>query len=305
MSITTREQLNKTAEELRGKLDLKGDNSVILMANVNSTFAKFVKFTSEEHTDDEISIAAKPVKAAIALYNDEQRMLRLESISKMKYPDAVADFTRSQTVEGVKLVRDKKAGEWSVDPDKDVPISAWDFLTIVCPTEINGIVDAVSIFMDNCAKVNFNDIEKTVVNRTGLSEGYIAMRKRMGWEITDLSKSGKGTLMKQLNELVARIFRVDLTMLKADLKWITTTIFITKDSANQAGKFVQRNEETCVNALFRAMYTRINQLPYDWQNDTNGEKNPKTVAANKTMGEEEPKAGKPAEVTGEKVTVKK
>lgn len=298
--MKNREQLNEIAAKVRTTMGIKGENSIVLKANADNLFAGFIKFVEEGHTDEEITMAARPVKDAISLYNDQMRVERLEALQPLKYQDAMAEYLRTQCVDGLALKNDKKAG-WGIVEDKNVELSAWDFVNYLCPGEIRGIVDACTIWMDNVAKVHFNDTEKSVTNRKGLSIAYIAMRSRMGWEITDIAKTGKGTLVKQLNELVARIFRIDLKMIKADLKFIEDSIFTTKSKANEAGTFVMRNEETLVNFMFRALYTRFNNLPYNWQSGSNEGNEPKSVEANDAMAEAPAKKQEEPVVTAESV----
>ena len=75
-------------------------------------------------------------------------------------------------------------------------------------------------------------------------------------------------------------------MQTTDVKFIKFFVINAKSKANEAGKFVIRNDATIVKAIFRAMYTRHNKLPYDWQTQNGSDKNAaRTSAANKDMAE--------------------
>ena len=97
MSIMTRVELNETAKKLQEKHTFKdGDrvlsgNSEIFHANIGREFATFADFLKIPRTDDEVASAKKPVSTAIALYNDEQRMTRLEQMQELDTDEALTD----------------------------------------------------------------------------------------------------------------------------------------------------------------------------------------------------------------------
>ena len=95
----------------------------------------------------------------------------------------------------------------------------------------------------------------------------------------------------------------DVTMIKADLKFIEDSLFDTKNGADTAGSYVMRNEKTVVGYIFRALYTRYNKLPYGFQNSSNAENTPESESVNRAMAEAEQKHGDETTVTAESVEI--
>jgi len=297
-----RSALNKTAGELRNKYGFTGDCPAVFAANIQRVFGIFRAFVEEGHTDEEITLALKPVNDAISLFNDEARRERLEQLEAMPQADAVRDFMRTQCVKGFTVGRNKDKA-WEITEDTAVAVSPYDMVKSLFPVEKATITDACCIFADNVAKWHFKNDEKSAVNRKGLSEQYIALRKRMGWEI-NAAKCSKSALAAQLTQIVGWVCPgLDITMINADVTFLETSIIQGKAIADKAGAYTMRNEETIVNYLYRAAYTRFNKLPYDFQSQTRGEKTPESEKANKDMAEVEPKTPKADKVTAEKVEI--
>lgn len=288
--MMTRVELNQTAENLAKKYAFKDGervlsaNSEIFHANIGREFALFSDFLKVTRTEDEVSAAKKPVTAAIGLYNDEQRMLRLEQLQDMTHKDAMRSYLDNQCVKGFQLKLDKNSG-WVVAGSDAVELDAYDFVSAICSADLNGILDACCIFVDNVAKYEFG--EDAAVSRKSLHESYIDLRKRKGWTLPKDAKSVPKALAAQLTEICNMIScKTAPKMQTTDVKFIKFFIINAKSKANEAGKFVIRNDATIVNAIFRAMYTRHNKLPYDWQNQNGSDKNAaRTVSANKDMAE--------------------
>lgn len=280
----TRKTLNATIEELKTK-GFSGTNGEILHAYIGAEYAKFAQFCkSEQRSDDEIQAALEPVRHAVNVYNDEMRVERLEQFEDMKPKEAMADYLRTQCVAGFKVVNDKDLG-FVVDPDEAVELDAYDFISTLCPVGLNGILDAVCIFADNLARFSIKD-ESGFVSKKSLSEGYIEMRKRMGWDIP-VEEMSMGKLAVQMDEICRMIsFGVAPKMQSTDVKYVDRAVIIAKSKADKAGAFQTRDERTILRHVFRAIYTRYHKLPYDWQNDTRGaDKAPLTSDANKAMAE--------------------
>ena len=294
-----REGLNSRAEELRRSLKIEGTNVDVFKSNVTAAYTKFkAVLMTPEVTDAEVNAAKSPVNTAISELNDEMRMQRIEELCKLPYTDALREHMSNQNVSGLALKNDRECG-WTVVPADDVKVEFYDLLEDLCPTEINGIIDACCIFADNLVKWHFKDSEKMLVDRKELSEGYKSLRKRMGWEIDDISKVGKGYMADQLNALVKLIFRgIDVKMVKTDVAFIETgAINVGKDRGNEAGYFIFRKESTVVNLIFRAVYTRYNKLVYSSKSELRTEKDALTLAGNKAMAEPPAVKEKPAKVT--------
>lgn len=290
MSIMTRIELNETAKKLQEKHVFKdGDrtlsgNSEIFHANIGREFATFADFMKVARTDDEVASAKKPVSNAIALYNDEQRMLRLEQMQEMTHKDAMRSYLDNQCVKGFALKQNKEK-QWEVSATDAVELEAYDFVCGICSADLNGILDACCIFVDNVAKYEFGD--DAAVSRKSLHDSYIDLRKRKNWTLPKDAKSVPKALAAQLTEICNMIScKTAPKMQTTDVKFIKFFIINAKSKANEAGKFVIRNDATIVNAIFRAMYTRHNKLPYEWQNQTGADKNAaRTSGANKDMAE--------------------
>ena len=281
---------DETAKKLQEKYTFKDGeralsaNPEIFHANIGREFAIFADFLKTTRTEDEIASAKKPVLNAIALYNDEQRMLRLEQMQDMTHKDAMRSYLDNQCVKGFDLKLDKNAG-WTVSGTDAVELDAYDFVCAICSADLNGILDACCIFVDNVAKWEFGD--DAAVSRKSMHESYIELRKRKDWTLPKDAKSVPKALAAQLTEICNMIScKTAPKMQTTDVKFIKFFVINAKSKANEAGKFVIRNDATIVKAIFRAMYTRHNKLPYDWQNQNGADKNSaRTSAANKDMAE--------------------
>lgn len=280
----TRKTLNATIEELKAQ-KFTGTNAEIFHAYIGAEYAKFAQFCKTgQPSDEEILAALEPVRHAVNLYNDEMRMQRLEQFEDMKPKEAMAEYLRTQCVAGFRVVNDNKLG-FVVDPDDAVELDAYDFISTLCSAELNGILDAVCIFADNLARFSIKD-ESGLVSRKSLSEGYIAMRKRMGWDVP-VAEMSMGKLATQLDEVCHMIsFGVAPKMQSTDVKYVDRAVIVAKSQADKAGAFQTRDEKTILRHVFRAIYTRYHKLPYEWQNATRGaDKAPLTSEANKEMAE--------------------
>ena len=288
--MLTRIELNETAKKLQEKHVFKdgertlSSNSEIFHANIGREYAIFSEFLKVTRTEDEIAGAKKPVVSAIALYNDEQRMIRLEQLQEMTHKDAMRSYLDNQCVKGFQLKQNKEK-QWEIQPTDAIELEAYDFVCGICSADLNGILDACCIFVDNVAKYEFG--EDAAVSRKSLHDSYIDLRKRKGWTLPKEAKSVPKALAAQLTEICNMIScKTAPKMQTTDVKFIKFFIINAKSKANEAGKFVIRNDATIVNAIFRAMYTRHNKLPYDWQNQNGSDKNAaRTVAPNKDMSE--------------------
>lgn len=297
--MLTRIELNESAKKLQEKYAFKDGertlsaNTEIFHANIGREFAIFAEFVKVVRTEDEIAAAKKPVNNAISLYNDEQRMIRLEQMQEMSHKDAMRSYLDDQCVKGFQLKQNKEK-QWNVSATDAVELDAYDFVCAICSADLNGILDACCIFVDNVAKYEFG--EDAAVSRKSLHESYIDLRKRKNWTLPKDAKSVPKALAAQLTEICNMIScKTAPKMQTTDVKFIKFFIINAKSKANEAGKFVIRNDATIVNAIFRAMYTRHNKLPYEWQNQNGSDTNAaRTSAPNKDMAE----SGKSEEFSG-------
>lgn len=288
--MLTRIELNESAKKLQEKYAfMDGEralsaNAEIFHANIGREYAIFADFMKVTRTDDEVASAKKPVVSAISLYNDEQRMVRLEQMQEMTHKDAMRSYLDNQCVKGFQLKQNKEK-RWEVAATDSVELEAYDFVCAICSADLNGILDACCIFVDNVAKYEFGD--DAAVSRKSLHDSYLDLRKRKGWTLPKDAKSVPKALAAQLTEICNMIScKTAPKMQTTDVKFIKFFIINAKSKANEAGKFIIRNDATIVNAIFRAMYTRHNRLPYEWQNQNGADKNAaRTVAPNKDMAE--------------------
>lgn len=151
--------------------------------------------------------------------------------------------------------------------EDDLVDDAYDMICkIYHPVEINGIIEACCIFADNLAKVSFHDISAHIrFNNT--SSISTEMRERLGWTLDEevIRNGGKTKMIKQLNELVNRVFRVKIKMLKPDLKYLEWSLIQTRNYANFNNGYIKRTRRTIVNRIVYTMFMRYHQLPYSFQ----------------------------------------
>lgn len=304
-----RENLNEQAEKLMEVHAFKDDSGVelennaeIFKANLHHEFATFTDFIRVPRTEEETMAARKPVDKAIALYNDEMRMLRLEQLEDMKAKDAVISYLENQCVSGFEFGFNKKEGVWKCDPIESVELEAFEFVKFIFETEKNTILDCCRIFVDNLAANELGG--EAHIARKGLSASYIELRTRKNWTLPKDGKASNKALAAQLTE-ICKMISVGMapTMLNCDVKFVKSMVIDGRSEANKAGTFVTKNDSTIVRAVFRAMYTRYNGLAYEWQNKTGFDKaSPAAVAPNTAMAEnpksEEFAPAKPAQVDG-------
>lgn len=310
----TRKTLNASAESIREDLGCKPSLSVADVFKT-SLFAKLSALNAMllDHSEDECAPALRAVNSALALYHDEMRMERLEQLETMSSADADLEYVRTQCVLGYKLVKktDKntkqvsyeladtvKGKDGNMEPAK-VGLSAYDYVSYIHPTEMNGIKNACVIFADNIVKSEFSNVAG--ISRKALSTGFVQLRERMGWTID--GKTSNSKLAEQLTQIFHFMFRgVEFKAVNADVKFVKNSIIQGIDTPDAAGAYILRNEETMVNIVFRAAYTRINNLAYPWQVKMETEK-VYGVVENKDMAEPEEKHAKTEKMTAEESVV--
>lgn len=245
--------------------NLLTSNSDIFFAEVNRRNMIFRDFVSGgERTEKEVTEAKAPVAEAISYYNDEQLLMRLEHFKTLPGKEAMSEYLDNQCVSGLKHTLDRNAG-WIIKTEEPVALSACDFVRTVCELEYKGIIDACCIIVDNIATNEFGD--DATLSRNSLHQSYIEMRDRKGWNLPEDKKKTPKELAAMLTELCNMIsFGMAPTMKKMDVKYVKFAAIQVKNVANKAGKFVVRGNATIVESVFRALYTRKNNLSYDWDN---------------------------------------
>lgn len=281
MSIRTRKNLDEAAAKINERFQTALSAKEAFEKDLTEKWAEFERFNDHPHTEEEITLALTPVRAAISFINDEIRMERLEAMKQMPYKDAFLDYLRTQGVKGYKV---KSSGE-SVElvSDADVYLDAYDFISALCSADLNGIIDACCIFADNVARFEISD--DAAVSKKSMHQTYIELRDRKGWNIPK-SKLSRTVLAEQMTEIAKMIScGVAPKMINADVKFVDRGIITAKDSMDSAGQFVKRDERTIVRFVFRALYTRYNNLAYPFQDTTRASKGALSVKSNKEMSD--------------------
>lgn len=286
-----RTALNEKAESLMKSHAFKSNEGETLTANadifhaeVARTFATFTEFLKGNPGDKEVAIAKSPVVDAIATYNDEMRMQRIEQLKAIPGREAMLSYLENQCVKGLALKQNKE-GQWNFEGVDNVELTAYDFICEICDKELTGIIESCCIFVDNIAKNEFGDDAN--ISRRGAHQSYIDLRDRKGWTLPKDKKLQPKELARQLTEVCNMIsFKQAPTMLNCDVKFVKFFVIEARSKANEAGSFGIRNDSTIVNAVFRALYTRKNNKPYSWQNKAGYDKNPaKSSQPNKDMAD--------------------
>ncbi len=297
MSIRTRKNLDEIAAKVNARLNTTMSVKEALEKELSARWAEFEQFMDSPRTEEEIAIALVPVRAAVSIVNDELRMERLEALKKLPYKDAVLDYLRTQCVTGYSIA--KTSEEYSLDAKTSIYLDAYDFVAELCSADLNGIIDACCIFADNVARFAIGD--DAAISKNSMHETYIELRKRKGWDVQK-SKLSKSVLASQMTEICKFIScGIAPKMLNPDVTFVVNGIIQAKDKADAAGQFVKRDERTVVRFIFRAMYTRYNNLAYGFQDTTRASKGALGVKRNKDMAE--PEQEKDATPEGGDVTV--
>lgn len=281
-------------------------NDAIFYANIRHAFSVFTDRIKNCTNEPEIAIAATPVRAACALYNNEQKVQRLEQLAKMNAKDATMDYLNRRTVSGFKLVTEDE--EWKVSATM-VPITGSEFVEIVLSAAYNTVADACCIWADNLFTVKHGDDSKSKgakieegITRISMRESLIQLRNDKGWTLPTDKKVGNTYLCNQLNQVISMITGgLDIKMSNADVIFLADTIFgtswkitddVDEDGNKSEAKFVTRNVSTILNAMYIALYQRVNKLSYRHDNKTGADRNAaKSMKHNVAMAE----SGKAAE----------
>lgn len=281
MSIRTRKNLDEAAKAINVRLGATMSNKEAFEHHLSAEWAKFQQFMDTDRTEEEKAIALTPVRNAISLINDELRMERLEELAKIAFKDAFLDYLKTQCVKGYRLKVTSDSAD--LDNQADIVLDAYDFVSALYGADFDGVVDACCIFVDNVARFALSD--SAAVSKNSMHQSYLDLRERKGWNV-DKSKLSKTVLAEQLTELAKMIScGVAPKMLNADVTYVMNGVIQSKDVADSAGKFVKRDERTVVRYVFRALYTRYNNLAYEFQDTTRSDKAALTVKPNKDMAE--------------------
>ena len=265
--------------------------------------------TSEAPTMSATVSLNDKLQEAVSAYVDLATLTRLGELEKVNRTDPVKAFTdylSSHSVNGCRVKQVKDSPTLDVDMDKaKAEVDFYDFLQVCRPSELNGIMDGITIIMDNIAKFELKS-EDAHITRKSISADYASRRKRMGWDKYD----SRTALIAQLNELVNKYIMPkgseEIKMISADLKYISREVLkVTRrldKEGHTHGTFVLKQEKSIAAFIFTAIYHRKNKIAYDFQGLNAHSANAKTLSnGNSTAKKDEPKSGE-AKPTGNTTT---
>lgn len=281
MAIRTRETLTNLAKDYNLHFGTELPAREVFEKHLSAEWAKFIQYTDEPRTEDEMAVAILPVRNAVSICNDEYLNERLEELGAMTHRDAILDYLRTQCVPGWR-VKPSESG-FDLESGASVYLDAYDVINTICSADLGSVIDACCIFADNVARFVVSD--STSISKNSMHQTYLDLRSRKGWDMAKAQMS-KNSLAKQMTEICKFIScGVSPEMHKSDVTFVMHGIIQAKDKADSAGAMVKRDERTIVRYIFRAMYTRYNQLAYEFQDTTRASKGALTVKNNKEMAE--------------------
>lgn len=327
--MLTRAKLNDEAKSLSEKRQFRDDSGKLLSGNAEIFYENlrvelqiFKDFINQnpKPNDDAVSVARRILNKALALYNDEMRVQRLEYLQTLGSETALIMFLGNQRTEGLAIEENKKEDTISIVETKHVGIDATDFYSFMCSADLDYLKDVCCIFADNLARRKVLDDGKdgknTYITKASMSESYIALRQKLqettgiNWIFEDPKKSediSNNDLCKELNYVVGRLCFLSgddikgqrwlIKMLNPDWKFVRDTIVSTngaqkakdneekKGETNVEGKYIIRDEMTVIRAIFKAMYTRYHKLSYGYATQTNSGEKARVSSPNRDMSE--------------------
>lgn len=282
--------------------EAKSDSALDLLhvVAVRSVAALNAAVSADTPTAKAVAAATEQANVAVNNYNAVVYNERLTQWSTMPDAEAYSAYMEDQTVAGL-TIKTNDTGAYYLS-ERPVVVSAYDWIKVRRPEELKGLLDTCVVFADNCARLKVKNTEDAhLITRAVLPAHYAEVRDRLGWDVPE-DKLSRTVLKTQLNTLVSRMLPrgVELTMLGSDFRFVYDSLFQTVNKANSAGRYQTRNNETILNYVFRAMYTRYNKLPYEWQQDKSVAKAEEKPATEKPATEKAP-----AKTAAKKTTVKK
>lgn len=298
--VTPREDIETAvqAERNAGNTDSTTD---ILLAKVRHAMA----ITNEHLTEGregEALVTLKTLESWQKLYADSLIYDRIDELSKMPVKEAWDQYLSDQNVKGHKVKFDQKTNQHVID-ETTYYLAPYNVMeTLLMPAELNGVTDAVCIFMDNIITLKAKG-DGMHLSKKSLDPSYLDLKKRMGWGGVKSNKD----LEKQSETILKYIFGKDSTMklIGPDLRYLFESVSGTTDKANKAGGYKGVSIQTFCNKFFRAVYTRKNNLPYEFNLDKSMTGKALTVSENKDMAEPRAKKVETPVVLSETVVIEK
>ena len=324
--MLTRAKLNDEAKSLSEKHQFRDDagkllstNAQIFHENLRIEVQNFKDFIGQnpKPNDDDISVQRRILNKALALYNDEMRVQRLEYLKTLGSETALIMFLGNQRTEGLAIEENKKEDTVTIIETKHVGIDSTDFYGFMCSADLDYLKDVCCIFADNIARRKVADDGKdgknTYITKASMSDSYIALRKKLhdttgiNWVFDNPADISNNDLCKELNYVVGRLCFLSgddikgqkwlIKMLNPDWKFVRDTIVTTngaqkakdneekKGDTNTEGKYIIRDEMTIIRAIFKAMYTRYHKLSYGYATQTNSAEKSRVSEPNRDMAE--------------------
>lgn len=291
----------ETAIEAERKAGNTAPTTDILLEKVRHAMATTNEHLSEGREGDAL-VTAKTLDNWQKLYADSLIYDYVDDLSKLSPKAGWAAYLDDQTIKGYKAKLDQKTNQYTLGDTAYylAPYNAME--TLLMPAELNGVTDAVCIFMDNIITLRAKG-DGMHLSKKSLDASYLDLKKRMGWGGVKSNKD----LEAQAQTVLKYIFGKDTTMklIGPDLRYLYESVSMTQDKANEAGGYKGVSVQTFCNKFFRAVYTRLNNLPYAFQMDKTMTGKALTVAENKDMAEAPAKKEKDPKVASETVIIEK
>ena len=298
--VTPRADLKEAVEPER-KAGHEGTVTEILLEKVRHAMATVNEHLNEGN-EGEAMVATKVMDNAQKLYGDSLIYDFVDSLAAMPVKEAWEKYLTDQTIKGYRAKLNQKEGRYTLEQTAYylAPYNAME--TLLMPAELNGVTDAVCIFMDNIITLKAKG-DGLHLSKKSLDASYLDLKKRMGWSGAKSNKE----LEAQAQTVLKYIFGKDSTMklIGPDLRYLYESVSTTQDKANEAGGYKGVSIQTFCNKFFRAVYTRKNNLAYAFQIDKSMSGKALTIGENKDMAEKPAKKEKEPAVVSETVIVEK
>lgn len=276
----------KTAEELKELIDTTraalGDAASgvsdpdMLVNMIDTQLEKYRKEVAKDTPDAETVLkAVADAHKYVTAYNTYYILEQLNVYKTSEWSFTFNDYLHQQTTNGLKI--EETDGGYERKEAK-LPISFYDVLAVGAGADFEGVLNAARILADNIAR-NITQDDTAYITRPRMAKTYRDLRERLGW-----TKTSNNQLAAQLNELVNNFITPkgtdEIKMINADVKYLKVALLDAKNSINAAGGYKLKNDETILNFVFRAIYTRRNSLAYEFQRCSTSEKKSRGSAKN-------------------------
>lgn len=289
---TKKNELGSFINELHEHGMFVGMNSADTMTGyVIAKNGEYTVAQTQQDKDAELRALAS-LNEAVAMYNDFARCARITALMEMGAKAGMEEFLRDQTIVGY-AVKPKKDSEFmELESGVSIMLKPVDYIRVVCEREMPRIRDLVRIFTHKMTELETH--KDTGVSYAGMSASYYQLLGALtekspvwGTPAKDLSKAKLAWMLEEIVKTMT--FGVVDKMQSTDITYLQKYVFVATDTANKAGGITAKGAETVINGIFRAAYTRKNDLAYEWQTkDKVDTKAAESLVSNPVMAE--PKA---------------